>query len=110
VLDAIEYANKKITAANEMLTNLNSTFLAKISIEMSEYSNKTNNVLKKFTAVGTLMLPYGLLAGIMGMNVAIPGQNNLAPITNLTPFFVICGFMIAFGAVALWLFRRAGWF
>jgi len=109
VLDAIEYVNKKISAASEMLSNLNSSYLAKVSIEMAEFSNKTNDILKKFTAVGTLMLPYGLIAGLLGMNVAIPFQGNLTPITNLTPFIIIVGSMIVAGTFLLWLFRRAGW-
>jgi len=109
VMDAIEYVNKKISAASEMLSNLNATYLAKVSIEMAEFSNKTNDILKKFTAVGTLMLPYGLIAGLLGMNVPIPFQDNLDPVTNLTPFIIIIGSMIVFGVIILWLFRRAGW-
>jgi magnesium transporter len=55
------------------------------------------------TSISVVILPLTLIASIWGMNVKVPGQDNLAD------FFVVIGvmFLILIGMVA-W-FKRRGW-
>jgi magnesium transporter len=50
-----------------------------------------------------IILPLTLIASIWGMNVHVPGQDDL------TAFFVVLGFMLVVLGVVLFVFRRRGW-
>jgi len=50
-----------------------------------------------------IFLPLTLIASIWGMNVHVPGQDNLAA------FFAVIVFMVVILAGLLALFRRRGW-
>jgi len=70
---------------------------------VSVISNRTNDIMKVLTIIGTIFIPLTFLAGVYGMNMHIP--ENQWPYTYPT-FWVVClgiaGFMI-------WRFRRGGW-
>lgn len=55
--------------------------------------------------VATIFLPLNLLAGMMGMNVKVPGRD----VDNLDWFLSIIGFMIALSLILLSLFKCVKW-
>jgi len=57
----------EIENSRETLSNLNNTYLARVSIEVAEASNNMNEVMKKLNAVTVLFLPLGVIAGLWGM-------------------------------------------
>ena len=69
----------------------------------SVISHRLNDILRVLTSISVVILPLTLIASIWGMNVKVPGQDNLAD------FFVILGgmLMILVGLVAY--FKRRGW-
>ncbi len=69
----------------------------------SVISHRLNDILRVLTSISVVILPLTLIASIWGMNVKVPGQDNLAD------FFVILGgmLMILLGLVAY--FKRRGW-
>ena len=85
----------QVEAASELLSSLQNTYLANVSIDVAEQSKQSNEIMKNLSAVATIVLPLSLVAGIMGMNVQVPWQhdsnNDLA---TLAPFIVICGGMV----------------
>jgi magnesium transporter len=66
-------------------------------------SHRLNDILRVLTSISVIVLPLTLIASIWGMNVKVPGQDNLGD------FFVVVGAMlvILIGTVAY--FRRRGW-
>ncbi|CAG8521163.1 17117_t:CDS:2, partial [Funneliformis caledonium] len=58
-----------------MLSRAHSNYLAQISIEITQLSNKTNEVLNRMTIFGTILLPMNVITGLFGMNVQVPGQD-----------------------------------
>ena len=56
----------------------------------------TNNTLLLLTIFSGIMLPLTLIAGIFGMNVALPLESD--PYA----FWYICGMMLVLTAVAVW--------
>ncbi|KAI9312926.1 hypothetical protein BX666DRAFT_1865443, partial [Dichotomocladium elegans] len=54
-----------------------SNYLAQISIEMTQTNNEINDVLSKLTALGSVLIPMNLVTGLWGMNVQVPGQNQV---------------------------------
>eukprot|EP00013_Stygamoeba_regulata_P013541 CAMPEP_0177676042 /NCGR_PEP_ID=MMETSP0447-20121125/27553_1 /TAXON_ID=0 /ORGANISM="Stygamoeba regulata, Strain BSH-02190019" /LENGTH=492 /DNA_ID=CAMNT_0019184529 /DNA_START=37 /DNA_END=1513 /DNA_ORIENTATION=- len=83
VYDQLTLMLQTLSFASDTLNNLTSTYLARVSIEVALASNQMNDVMKKFNAVATLMLPLTLLAGLFGMNVSVPGET-----VEYIPFFL----------------------
>jgi len=105
VLDNLATMLATIDGCADFLNNLNQTYLAKVSIEVAEASNRMNDVMKKFSAVATVMLPLTLVAGLWGMNVKVPGQVT-DETTSYTWFFSIVGAMVAFCIIAAYFFYK----
>ncbi|KAI9313038.1 hypothetical protein BX666DRAFT_1864815 [Dichotomocladium elegans] len=55
-----------------------SNYLAQISIEMTQTNNEMNDVLSKLTALGSILVPMNLVTGLWGMNVLVPGQDQVS--------------------------------
>ena len=70
---------------------------------ISSISNRTNEIVKVLTIMGTIFIPLTFLAGVYGMNMPIP-ENRWAG-----SYFVFWAVCIAIaGSMLLW-FRRRGW-
>ena len=70
---------------------------------VSVVSNRTNDIMKVLTVIGTIFIPLTFLAGVYGMNMHIP--ENEWPYTYGV-FWVVC---IVIAGLMLWRFRRGGW-
>ncbi len=70
---------------------------------VSVVSNKTNDIVKVLTIIGTIFIPLTFLAGVYGMNMPIP--ENASPIAYPL-FWVVCGVVAT--SMIVW-FRRRGW-
>lgn len=84
----------------DTLNTAHSNYLAQISIELTDASNRMNEVVKRLTVFTVIFLPLTLLAGIMGMNVPLPLQPGVG-ITQLGPFALVMMTMFGlFGCLA----------
>jgi magnesium transporter len=70
---------------------------------VSIVSNRTNDIMKVLTVIGTIFIPLTFLAGVYGMNMSIP--ENEWPY-SYGVFWVVC---LAIAGFMLWRFRRGGW-
>ncbi len=70
---------------------------------MSTISNRTNDVMKVLTVIGTIFLPLTFLAGVYGMNMPIPEKDWRG---LYLVFWIFCG--VIAGSMIIW-FRRRGW-
>ncbi|CAO3643405.1 unnamed protein product [Cunninghamella blakesleeana] len=75
-----------------VLARSHSNYLARLSIELTQSSNTTNNVIGRLTIFATVLLPMNLITGLWGMNVGVPGKDG----PDLTWFFWIVGFMVVY--------------
>jgi len=87
----------------DMLENYKEVAEALEETNESVISHRLNDVLRVLTAISVIILPLTLIASIWGMNVKVPGQDNLGD------FFVIIGVMalMLIGLVAY--FRKRRW-
>ena len=70
---------------------------------VSIVSNRTNDIMKVLTVIGTIFIPLTFLAGVYGMNMHIPENEwHYSYGVFWTVCILIAGFM-------LWRFRRGGW-
>ncbi|KAI0243506.1 CorA metal ion transporter [Massospora cicadina] len=68
----------------KVLARAHSNYLAQISIELTQVSNRTNDVVAKLTAIASVLLPMNVITGLWGMNVRVPGQSTGEPDEPLT--------------------------
>ncbi|KAJ3085866.1 CorA metal ion transporter [Quaeritorhiza haematococci] len=84
------------------LARSHSTYLAQISIEITQASNRTNDVAMKVSALASILLPLNVITGLWGMNVRVPGQDE----ESLFWFGGICVSMVAIAGLTYWLVRK----
>ncbi|KAK9704584.1 CorA metal ion transporter [Basidiobolus ranarum] len=74
----------------KILSRAHSNYLTQISIEITQSSNRTNDVVAKLTAVASIIVPMNIITGLWGMNVHVPGQDA----TSLSWFYGLVGFLV----------------
>ena len=87
----------------DMLENYKEVVEALEDTNESAIAHRSNEIFRVLTAFSVIFLPLTLIASIWGMNVHVPGQNDL------TAFFVVLAFMVVILGGLLFLFRRRGW-
>lgn len=109
VLSSLQLLEKQ----SETLNRSHSNYIAQLSLELSEASNRMNIVMKKLTVAAAIMLPVSVISGLWGMNVPVPfgveSNGKYTPIGSLGPFVTICSSMLIvvlcflfFGAKQKW--------
>ncbi len=96
VLDKVEKIWSNLENQKELIESLQDT-------NESIISHTTNNVIKTLTVFSVVMLPLNLLAGVYGMNVALPFA------THPSMFFFISGGMASLLIVMLIFFKVKRW-
>jgi len=124
VYDHVVTMLHSLDAAVEINSNLESTYLAIVSIDVSTSAQSTNDIMKRLTAVATIVLPLTLVAGMLGMNTYVPYQTGGPfhvtdenpqgieyPNTHdLVPFWGITAAMTGIALVMFYYFKRTDMF
>ncbi|KNC97362.1 uncharacterized protein SPPG_07289 [Spizellomyces punctatus DAOM BR117] len=84
------------------LARSHSNYLAQISIEITQASNRTNDVVMKMTAMASILLPLNVVTGLFGMNVTVPGEQT----GTLHWFIGIVVFMVVIATFVYWWARK----
>jgi magnesium transporter len=96
-----------ITDASErvwdMLENYKEVVEALEDTNESAIAHRTNETFRVLTAISVIVLPLTLVASIWGMNVGVPGEEDM------TAFWAILGFMVVLLGGMIAYFRRRGW-
>jgi magnesium transporter len=87
----------------DMLENYKEVVEALEDTNESVISHRVNDTVRVLTAISVVVLPLTLIASIWGMNVRVPGEQDL------TAFWVIVSAMVVLLAGMLAYFRRRGW-
>jgi magnesium transporter len=87
----------------DMLENYKEVVEGLEATNESVLSHRLNDVLRVLTSFSVLFLPLTLIASIWGMNVHVPGEQDV------TGFWIIIGVMVVVLVGLLGLFRRRGW-
>ncbi|KAG9305192.1 hypothetical protein G9A89_010700 [Geosiphon pyriformis] len=88
----------------KVLGRSHSNYLAQISIEITQLSNRTNDAVGKLTIFASILVPMTLVSGIFGMNVKVPGRDE----DDLVWFFWINGILLFFGIIGVMGAKRRG--
>ncbi|KAJ2306011.1 CorA metal ion transporter [Coemansia sp. Cherry 401B] len=102
VLDHIVTMMQNATHYDNMLGRAQTNYLAQISIELTESSNYTNDVVAKLSALAAIVVPLNFITGMWGANVKVPGQDY----DDLHYFFYILGMCLLYVLIAIFWARR----
>jgi magnesium transporter len=75
-----------------------------LDVYLSSVANRTNQVMKVLTILGTIALPALVISGIYGMNVkGLPGAESPHSLA------IVFAAMVAFTGALLWVLKRFRW-
>jgi magnesium transporter len=86
-----------------MLENYKEVVEALESTNEAQIAHRTNETFRVLTAISVIVLPLTLVASVWGMNVGVPGEENMAA------FWAIIGAMVGLLGGLIYYFRRRGW-
>jgi magnesium transporter len=87
----------------DMLENDKEVIEALEDTNESVLSHRVNDILRVLTSISVIVLPLTLLASIWGMNVGVPGEQDM------TAFWAVVGVMVLLLVAMVTYFRRRGW-
>src|SRR5437588_8020820 len=87
----------------DMLENYKEVVEALEETNESVISHRLNDIIRVLTSVSVLFLPLTLIASIWGMNVKVPGEQQISG------FWIVIGVMVLVLGSAIALFKRRGW-
>ncbi len=87
----------------DMLENYKEVLEALEDTNESVLSHRVNDVLRVLTAISVIVLPLTLIASIWGMNVRVPGQDQLVG------FWLVIASMVAVFVAFVLYFRHRRW-
>jgi magnesium transporter len=88
----------------EFLDNVRDLLTSALEAQLSQASNRMNQVMKSLTSWGAIILVPTLIAGIYGMNFA-----NMPELSWTIGYPLSLGLMVAAGITLYIAFRRKGW-
>jgi magnesium transporter len=109
IYDHVVTMVQKLEVHSEVIGSLESTYLAKVSISVAQSANDVNEIMKKFSSVGTIILPLTYITGLFGMNVPIPWQVSVGDFYDTTPFYTLLSAMMIFALACVIWFRKNNW-
>ncbi|KAJ3017706.1 UNVERIFIED_CONTAM: CorA metal ion transporter [Siphonaria sp. JEL0065] len=93
---------QNLNHCEKTLTRSHSNYLAQISIEITQASNRTNDVVMRMTALASILVPLNIITGLFGMNVKVPGEEG----ESLTWFFTIVFCMVVVAWISFLIMRK----
>jgi len=111
VYDQLLRIKQKLESTSKLLTELNSVYMSKVTVELAVAANVSGHVVKLFAINNVIFMPLGLIAGIGGMNALIPGENDPTDQlpTNYHYFISILGIMCSIALFLFYTFYRLHW-
>ena len=70
---------------NLLLDVTQSTYAASMDQKVSEYNHNLNDMTRVLSTITAIYGPMGVISGLMGMNVKLPGQED----DSYVPFILI---------------------
>ncbi|KAF9581861.1 CorA metal ion transporter [Lunasporangiospora selenospora] len=108
ILDHVLTMLQSLASYDKILDRSHSNYLAQISLEINQLSNKTNEVVGTLTFFASLIVPMTFISGLWGMNVQVPGQGGSSGEEPLFWWWGILGVMGVYCVVAVIFGKRYG--
>lgn len=101
--ETLRAVGQRLDVAAEAVANVREMLIGTFDVHMTRTAQRTNDIMKVLTWVSVILLPAGVLAGVMGMNF------KLSFFDDPTMFWVVLGVMLLIAVVTLGLGRWRRW-
>ncbi|KAJ1564954.1 CorA metal ion transporter, partial [Cladochytrium tenue] len=101
IQDHVISMQQSLEHVSGLLDRAHGNYLAQISVEVAEASQRTGVVGVRITTLASIIVPLNIVTGLWGMNVKVPGRDE----DSLVWFYWLVAGMVAFAAVATWVVR-----
>ncbi|KAF9984080.1 CorA metal ion transporter [Mortierella antarctica] len=108
ILDHVLTMLQSLSSYEKILDRSHSNYLAQISLEINQLSNKMNEVVGTLTFFASLIVPMTFITGLWGMNIHVPGQPSVEPDVTLNWWWGLLGAMLLYTVVAILFGKRYG--
>jgi len=95
---------ERFDAAISAMDTAREALIGTFDIHMSRTAQRTNEAMKVLTIVSVLLLPTGVIAGFMGMNIKAPYAND-----DPTIFWLVLGVILVIAVGTLVVLRNRRW-
>jgi magnesium transporter len=99
VYDCAVTMRQDLSQYETSLARCHSHYLAQISIEITQASNRGNELTTKMTVLASVLVPLNIITGLWGMNVHVPGQDDTESFSWF--FGIILGMIFVSSATAI---------
>jgi magnesium transporter len=90
IQDHILTMMSNLANAEQMLSRLQSKYLAQLSFDSTRMRNQIAAALSRLTVIGIVLVTMQVITGLFGMNVRVPGRG----VTSVTWWFGILGLIL----------------
>jgi len=104
VYDHLMRIYSELETQRDLLKNVFDAHTTIISKQMTETSNKMNEVMQKLTIIATIFMPLTFITGVYGMNF-----KYMPELYWRYGYFVILGLMLGVGIMMYLFFKRRKW-
>jgi Mg2+ and Co2+ transporter CorA len=73
---------------------------------MALKSDQMNNTMERLAVLTMVLTPMGVIVGLFGMNVQVPGQADMNP--TYLGFIIICGCMLSMALTCIGIYAKYG--
>jgi Mg2+ and Co2+ transporter CorA len=101
--DTLRAVAQRLDVATEAVANVREMLIGTFDVHMTRTAQRTNDIMKVLTWVSVILLPAGVLAGVMGMNF------KLGFFDDPSMFWVVLVVMLLIAGVTLSLGRWRRW-
>ena len=101
--DALEAMTHRLERATESVANAREMLIGTFDVHMTRTAQRTNDIMRLLTVVSVMLLPAGVLAGVMGMNFQVSFFDD----PNV--FWIVVGAMIVVAVTTLSIARWRHW-
>jgi Mg2+ and Co2+ transporter CorA len=105
LFDRMQCVSRELKAYVDLVQVLEKTYLAMISIRLTEKDGDANYVQVAMACAAIIFLPIESLSLIFGIQVPIPYQFNNPVYTSTKPFWTISGISFLFSLTAMFLLK-----
>ncbi|KAF7684031.1 putative metal ion transporter C17A12.14 [Astathelohania contejeani] len=99
-LNDFKLQDKQAREYNKILERCQDLFLALVNMEQSREGNEMNKAMNRFTQITFISLPCQVIAGLWGMNVQVPWQNE----SSTFYFYILCLIVLLLSSLLYVLF------
>ena len=107
ILSHVTALKGSMESANWQIINFHESVVAAVTLKLNIYQVETNAILKRYSAMATILMPLTFMTGVFGMNIFVPFVNGLNQ--GVLYFVYVIVLMFLFALIMIIYFKKKSW-